>query len=59
MTYNKIWIKDTENVKVIDGLPNKNEAVIFNVQQTGNLYFHIRAILDMIKKISIARIFDE
>ena len=59
MTYNKIWMKDTEKVKVIGGLPGKNEAAIFNVQQTGNLYFHIRAILDMIKNIPIARIFDE
>ena len=50
-------MKDTEKVKVIGGLPGKNEAAIFNVQQTGNLYFHIRAILDMIK--NIARIFDE
>ena len=52
MTYNKIWMKDAENVKVNDGLPNKNEAVIFNVQQTGNIYSYIRAILDMITKSS-------
>jgi hypothetical protein len=28
-------MKDTENTKVIDGLPNQDEAAIFNIQQTG------------------------
>lgn len=34
-TYNKMWMKDSENIKVIDGMPDKNEAAIFNIQQTG------------------------
>ena len=34
-TYNKVWMKDSEKIKIIDGLPNKNEAAIFNVQETG------------------------
>jgi aminopeptidase N len=34
-TYSKVWMKDSERVKVINGLPNKNEAAIFNVHQTG------------------------
>jgi len=34
-TYNKIWMKDSEKVKVISDLPERNEAAIFNVQQTG------------------------
>jgi hypothetical protein len=28
-------MKDSETIKVIGGLPDKNEAAIFNVQQTG------------------------
>ena len=28
-------MKDTETVKLIDGLPHPNEAAIFNIQQTG------------------------
>jgi hypothetical protein len=28
-------MKDSDNVKVIDGLPNQDEAAIFNIQQTG------------------------
>ena len=38
-TYSKVWMKDSERVKVINGLPNKNEAAIFNVQQTGKCLF--------------------
>ena len=34
-TYNSIWMKESEKVKRINGLPNKNQAAIFNVQQTG------------------------
>ena len=32
-------MKDSERVKVINGLPNKDEAAIFNVQQTGKCLF--------------------
>ena len=34
-TYNKVWMKDSEKIKIIDGLPQENVAAIFNVQETG------------------------
>ena len=34
-TYNKVWMKDSEKIKIIGGLPEENEAAIFNVQETG------------------------
>ena len=38
-TFSKLWMKDTEAEKEINGMPNENEAVIFNLQQTGELLF--------------------
>ena len=34
-TFSKDWMKDTESEKPINGMPHENDAVIFNVQQTG------------------------
>jgi len=34
-TYNSIWMEEKEKTKVISGLPDKETAVIFNVQETG------------------------
>ena len=32
---NNIWMKNSEEMKNITGLPDKDTAVIFNIQQTG------------------------
>ena len=36
-TFNKIWMNDNEKTKIITNLPTKEEAVIFNIQQTGDV----------------------
>ena len=44
-------MKDSERVKVINGLPNKNEAAIFNVQQTGKCLFFIVRYTNRLKYV--------
>ena len=34
-TYSKYWMKEGEKEKEVSGLPDKDTAVVFNVQQTG------------------------
>ena len=35
-TYNKgLWLRPNEGAKEVTGMPGSNDAVIFNVQQTG------------------------
>ena len=37
-TFPKVWMKENEKEKDVKELPNEDEAVIFNVQQTGKIY---------------------
>ena len=37
-TFPKVWMKENENEKNVKELPNEDEAVIFNIKQTGKIY---------------------
>ena len=37
-TFPKVWMKESEHELVVKELPNKDQAVIFNIQQTGRIY---------------------
>ena len=37
-TGNPIWFRSDQNFLEVSGLPPLNQAVVFNVQQTGNQY---------------------
>ena len=58
-TVPKIWMKPSEETKTISGLPQNNDWVIFNVQQTG--YYRVNyddrnwnAIIDQLHQNHLA-----